>query len=82
MSTHAQAVSNHRALVGRMKTHPMDRGIDNDGLLGYTMVVASHPCHGVEVFYFNVEDYSDHYMAVTGDLWVNNYSFTVQPMPA
>jgi len=78
MSDHFSAVANFRALCAKLKIHPLDRG----GLepLGHTMVTCTSPYHGVEVYYFDVEQYTEHFMAVTGPMWVNGYTIIAQPM--
>jgi len=74
-----QARLGHRALVAQLKIHPQDR-YDRDGVLGCTMVVCSHSYHGVETYYFDMDQWSEHFMNVTGPLWVNGYTMVCQPM--
>lgn len=64
----------------KFRVHPLS-GNDCEAIpLGYTMVTCSHPYHGVEVFYFGIEQWSDSFMAVTRPYWANNYTIVCTPM--
>jgi len=79
MSDFFERAADLRHLKATLKIHPMDRA-KVDGVLGYTMVVCTHAYHGIEVFYFDVEQWSDCFMSVTNDLWVNGYTINCQLM--
>ena len=63
----------------RFRRHPSER-TSEEGLLGYTMVVCSHPYHSVEVFYFNVEEWGECFMRAVGPYWVNGYTIVCTAM--
>jgi len=48
---------------------------------GGTMIVCSHPNHGVETFYLSLDQWQQNIlMPLLEPYWVNNYTITLIPM--
>ena len=56
------------------------RTMPKNNTLGVTMVTCTHAYHGVEVFYFDVEQWGESFMHAIGPFWTNGYTIVCQPV--
>lgn len=66
-------MTEHPAHIEQFRTRP-------ENYSGATMIVCSHPVHGVETFYLSIDDFQDEIKALLIPFWVNSYTITMIPM--
>jgi len=44
-----------------------------------TLIVCSHPYHGVETFYLGLDDFHENIIGLLTPFWVNNCTITITP---